>query len=245
MRYTDEMLMAFVDGELDAALRAEIEQALGHDKALAERVARQRRLRKLLADTYDPVLDEPIPARLQQALAPDAGRAPVRAAALGPRLLDGLRMLLTPQAMAMAACVMFGVAIGVGLRSPSGLFDQVDGRLMARGALAQALDERLGSEPASGNAVRLGVSFASRQGSYCRSFALPGRGGLAGLACRADGGWQVDLLANAPASSGSAAYRTAATELPPELLRAVDERIEGSALDAEGERQARQRGWRR
>jgi hypothetical protein len=40
------------------------------------------------------------------------------------------------------------------------------------------------------------------------------------------------------------AYRTAASELPPEVLAAVDRELAGEVLDATQERAARDRGWR-
>jgi hypothetical protein len=244
MTFDDEAVMAYVDGELDASTRAAFEKALAADGELAERVARQQRLRGLLRESYDPVLDEPVPARLQQALAgaPAAPRS-VPAPSLLERLLQWLRPLAAPQALAMAACAMFGVAIGVSLRAPGGAFDTVDGRLVARGALAQALNDRLSGEPAA-DGVRVGLSFVAQQGHYCRSFVLQSPS-TAGLACHADGGWRLELV-TAPAGGGaSPAYRQAGSEMPPEVLRAVDERIFGNALDAAGEKVARERGWKR
>jgi anti-sigma-K factor RskA len=241
MKFSDETVMAYVDGELDAATRSALEDALAEDGELAERVARQRRLRTLFGETYDAVLDEPVPARLQQALKA-APHVPPRGPRWHEQLREWLRPLVGPQAFAMAACAVFGVAIGVGLRGAASPFDTVDGRLVARGALAKALNERLASEDAA-DGVRLGVSFAAKGGGYCRSFALAAKEQLAGLACRVDAGWQIDLLTTATAG-GSGAYRQASSETPPAVLRAIDERIAGSALDAQAERAARERGWR-
>jgi hypothetical protein len=116
----------------------------------------------------------------------------------------------------------------------------VEGRLVARGELAQALNERLSGEP-SGGGVRVGLSFIAKQGGYCRSFTMPSQ---AGLACHADGAWRVELL-TAPATGDAATptYRQAGSETPPEVLRAIDERIAGNALDAAAERTAREHGW--
>src|ERR1043166_338477 len=120
------------------------------------------------------------------------------------------------------------------------------------GALARALDERLASENTEGapSDVHVGLSFAAKGGGYCRSFTLAAKEPLAGLACHGDAGWQVDLLTAASTGSSTdrttdrTTYRQAASETSPEVLRAIDARMAGSALDAQGERAARAHGWR-
>ena len=42
MRFSDEMLMAYADGELDLVARAEIEAAMAKDPAVARAVERHR-----------------------------------------------------------------------------------------------------------------------------------------------------------------------------------------------------------
>ena len=64
MNYDDEILMAYVDGELDAKLREEIAVAVENDPALARRVEQQRVLREKVAGAFAKVLDDPVPDRL-------------------------------------------------------------------------------------------------------------------------------------------------------------------------------------
>ena len=54
MKYDDETLMAFADGELDEARRAEIAAALDQDPSLAQRVERHRALRARVVDAFGP-----------------------------------------------------------------------------------------------------------------------------------------------------------------------------------------------
>ena len=56
VNYGDEILMAYVDGELDAKLRAEIAAAIENDPALARRVEQQRVLRDKVAGAFAKVL---------------------------------------------------------------------------------------------------------------------------------------------------------------------------------------------
>jgi hypothetical protein len=110
------------------------------------------------------------------------------------------------------------------------------GKLVAQGQLATALSQQLA---AGDGAVRIGVSFAAKDGALCRSFIA---GGTAGLACRNGKQWQVPVMAEAaPAAAGD--YRQAASAMPAAVLDAVDARIAGPALDAKAEQEAVQRGW--
>ena len=67
MKYSDEMLMAYVDRELDAATTASIDAALMQDPELATRVKRQRELAGAVHAAFEPVLQEPMPRRLLDA----------------------------------------------------------------------------------------------------------------------------------------------------------------------------------
>ena len=64
MTLSDEMLMAYADGELDATERAEVEAAMALDPDIARRVQEHQALRKQLGGTYDRVLLETVPDRL-------------------------------------------------------------------------------------------------------------------------------------------------------------------------------------
>jgi hypothetical protein len=144
----------------------------------------------------------------------------------------------------MAAGILVGVLFGQMLpdRDSSLWRSGPDGMLMASGKLAQALDAQLASAPAAGIAS-IGLSFKAGSGEYCRTFTTPQPRTLAGLACRGPQGWYVPTLLETQAPSNGE-MRTASTALPPALLDQVDARMEGEALDAEGERAARDAGWR-
>ena len=68
MNVTDEVLMAYADGELDDATRAEVEQAIATQPELREAVARHTRMRAVVSKTFEPVLEEKVPDRLSQLL---------------------------------------------------------------------------------------------------------------------------------------------------------------------------------
>lgn len=238
MKIAEEMLMAYVDGELDPASAARVETALADDPELAAAVARERALRQRLRSAFDPIAEEPVPERLLAAARGEKAR-PQPAVSTSPRRRGTWRYW-----GAMAAGILVGVLFGQALpdRGSGPWRSGADGVLMASGELAQALDKQLASAPAASTA-NIGLSFKASSGEYCRTFTTTQPRALAGLACRGSQGWYVPTLIEAqPASNGE--MRTASTALPPALLDQVDARMQGDPLDAEGERAARDAGWR-
>lgn len=223
MSVSEQQWMAYVDGELDAAAAARVEAAMREDRELAAKVAAQQRLRARLQREWTPVLDEPVPQRLAAALRarPRRDRPPVWLAA--------------------AASLLLGVlAASWWYATPRQALQLTDGALVAHGVLDEALTRRLTVDPAL-DGVDTGLSFRSRAGDYCRSFVLSGQS-LAGLACRRADGWQVVALGAVQARGDG--LRQASSGLPPAVLAEVDARLQGEPLDAEGERRARDAGWR-
>jgi hypothetical protein len=248
MTYDDDILMAYADGELDPELRTRIASALQADPELAARVASHQLLRRDVFAAYAGTLDEPVPQRLRQveAAAPAGARVVDLGAARMARQTAAQPAGRRPawsQWGAMAAMLVVGVLAGslgagwLGAGQELAVARSADGQLTAGGDLAQALDRRLaGAADASG--VRVGLSFRSTAGTYCRTFQL---GASAGLACRERGAWRVPILAQAAPQAGT--YRQASAALPPAVMDAVDARIAGSTLDAAAERTARDLRW--
>jgi hypothetical protein len=240
-KWPDETLMAFADGELDEPMRAELERALGADPALRQRVEAMGAQRDRLAAAFAPVLDEPMPERLATLLRPPA--LPPSVADLGAARERRRRMPSWAQWGGIAASVLLGVLLGT-------QFDRLaaspelalrDGRLVAEGAVRDALASQLASAPVAGAPVAVQLSFVDKTGAYCRTFSTAA---VAGLACRRQDQWAVQTLVAAEAAP-EGGVRQAASALPRAVLDAVDQRIAGDALDAGRERQARDQGWRR
>jgi len=234
MKFTDETLMAYADGELDAALRIDIEAEMAKDPEVARVVERHRTLAARLRWAYDGVLEEPVPARLASLV---ETRAPV--AALPARRPTSSGSMRPAAWYALAASIAVAVLLGLMLaRGPAGPYEETRDGLVARGLLERGLDTQLASAPASG-AVHVGTSFRRRDGAYCRTFTFDQQD--AGLACRGAENWRIEALAIAAVPDGE--VRTAAS-MPAEVLRAVDAAIEGEPLDAAAEIAARDAGWR-
>jgi len=245
----DETLQAYVDGELDAAGVARIAAALAHDDVLAQRVRQARALREQVRAAFDPILDEPIPARLSALLQPGA---PPVATVAAPRAVAASRRIsgatrhrparrwLMPSA-ALAASVAL-LAFGLWWHSGNDLVRVQAGQSFAAGDLSAALDQALASEPRPGSATVIGLSFRAVDGHVCRTFVHRPKPTIAGLACHNANGWSLPVLSTAVEPAGGE-LRQAASALPPEVQAAVDARLRGDVFDAQQERAARDAGW--
>lgn len=251
MSYSDEVLMAFADGELDEATRREVEQAVRQDPALAARVRQHQQLRAGVFDAFAGTLEEEVPQRLQAAARTSKvvhlnNVRPLRTAP-PPAPAPEKRNWSWPEWGALAATLVMGVIVGglgsqeLGGSQQFASFDAKAGALTAEGRLEEALSQQLASAGSELDYVRLGVSFVARDGSYCRSFMLPK---AAGLACRSGEQWQIPVMANS-AQGAAGTYRQASNAMPAAVLDAIDERISGKPLDANAEKVAQMQGWRR
>ena len=136
MTVSDEMLMAYVDGELDGENRAAVERAMAADTEVAARIATHRALRGKLRAAYGPILEEPVPEQLIDA---------VRTSTVdpAPAKVIPLRAFRAPAAprwsvrewSALAASLIVGALVSaLALRLLNGTpVESMDGRLIARG----------------------------------------------------------------------------------------------------------------
>jgi hypothetical protein len=234
--WDDDRIHAYVDGELDAFTAARLEAASAQDATLKARIERQRRLRRQLTASFEPVLDEPIPARLLEAVKNSpANVTPLHATRPRPRIQP---LWLG----ALAASLVIGLAIGWLAPRESGLPIAVgrDG-LVATGYLDAALSQSLSSDGRTAKGVQVPLSFRASNGAYCRGFSLAN--GTDGLACRTTEGWHIEAMGQAAAGPAQD-YRQAGSALSPAVLAAIGERQAGDTLDVEQEQQVRAAGWR-
>jgi hypothetical protein len=235
---SDEQLYAFIDGELDETQRAQVAAAIDADPALAQRVAQQRAMRQLLGTHFDPVMAEPVPERLRAAIAP----APVAdlAKARAERQVRSTSGPVWQPWVAQAAALALGILLGAMFFTHGGASSYVerDGELLARGALESALSDQLAGEAAVDGAA-ISLTIRTRDGDICRSFTLDA--GQAGLACREQNEWRIDMLTRAARTADG--YRQAGSTMPDTLRLAIEASADGEPLSAEDEAIARKAGW--
>ena len=247
MKIDDRKLIAYVDGELDAVGRAQVEAAVAADPVLGVRLEEHRLLRSKVAGAYAGVAQESVPAQLMAAAQAAAKVDPDNVVKLAdrrkpPPVAKPPVKVSLPAWSSVAATLMVGVVAGylISQQNAGVLAPSMDGSLVARGGLARALNNNLS---ASSGPARLGLSFKTSDGRYCRTFqADPQR--IAGIACREGPRWIARMTTAAPAPTKTHDYRMAASATAPAVLAAVDGMIEGEPLDRAGEMAAKARRWR-
>lgn len=245
MKIDDRKLIAYVDGELDAFGRAEVEAAVAADPVLGVRLEEHRLLRAKVGGAYSGVAQESVPAQLMAAAQAGAKAGNVVKLAdrrKPPPVAKPQIKLALPAWSSVAATLMVGVVAGyvISQQNAGVLAPSMDGALVARGALAKALDNNLS---ASSGPARLGISFKTADGRYCRTFQADAQR-IAGIACHEGPRWIARMTTAAPAPTKAFDYRTAASATAPAVLAAVDGMIEGEPLDRAGEITAKARRWR-
>ncbi len=216
---SDEMLMAFADGELAPAEQGEIEAALAEDETLAERLAVFLDTRDSLAATMKPLIDEPVPAALQASVANAIAAAREKQTVLPgaeetivafrPRAtstpVPGSRgaNMSSPWAMALAASVV-GIVVGLG----GFLLGQ--STAVAPEGTSLALNEALETVPSGGDralseaeSLHMVASFRDAEGHLCREYELKAAAAVTtAVACHGPAGWQTRFALTNPVAEG-------------------------------------------
>lgn len=238
MSVSEEILMAYADGQLDREACAQVEAAMAADPLLARKVSQHRALRARLRAAFDHVLEEPVPERLIACVhtAPTLQR---RSNVIPFRRRRAPMRLPWAQAGILAASLFLGIVVGQMLpRSDrkETVTGASDGSVLAVGNLAQALSTQSAADQTTAEPVQIGETFRSRSGHYCRTFAL--RSLLTGVACHEGEGWRVRVLAEEAAQPADDHPAQ-----PTQILEAVQDQLVMEPLDAQEEAAARARGW--
>jgi hypothetical protein len=198
-KFTDEELMAYVDGEVDDEEARAIEAAAAADPEIAGTIDMFARTRMMARDAFSSVLRETVPPRLLDAAlgrtAKEQPSAPTgNVIRFRPRRPSALAI-----AMASAACVAMIAAGVAGYVAGSGLENANSGIELA--AVSDEISGLLGSVP-SGEQAKLGGgatfrvigSFRDGNDRFCREFEVSSeRNGSLAVACQADGRWAVEF----------------------------------------------------
>lgn len=267
----DEVLMAYVDGELDQATSAKVAGAIAEDAALMERVEIYRMTRAPVQQTFDRVLREPIPRHLIDLVRGNAsagqrpGSAPRGSVTPFARQMPRQRggSLSTSTYLRMAASVAFLALAGAGgwLLHPLIGSGPIGSQTIAREsaptwavALQSALETAssgtsvsVANQDRAAGSVKVVSTFHSRDQRYCRQFSmdLDRSGTFDGVACRAAGSeWLVEhQMRRTSELESRPGLRPAAGRVRQALDATVDELIDGGVLDPVEEQRVLDSRW--
>lgn len=268
---SDEILMSFADGMLSPQEHVEVAAAVRNDPELARRLRAFEATGIALQRLYDPIFNEPVPARLIERIR--SYQAPVVPARPTPSRIGGLWSLLSTMSVAPARPLLFGGACAAALivgwagfegynpssgDGPAIVVAGKDGHAVATGdfkAMFETLPSRVRAEfkAADGAAIVL-LSFKSKDAAYCRQYELQMAEGrpLSGVACRTSAGeWRIDREAEISraanlemaASPGKLVVAGDGDDSASAVEQRVDELIAGDALGGDEERAAMRRAW--
>lgn len=195
----DEMLMAYVDGELSAVDASAVERAAAADPRLADRIATYHRTRLAAQTAFAGLTAAPPPDRLTEALRPRGRQA-------GPAPLGWRGSALPTAALPLAATLALVAGLGGFLAGRMIVND--GGELTARAAsptVLSALAHQPGGTPLQLDGARLTATGTyAVTGGLCRAFTLEGQGAaVRGVACDFGAGWRPELVVSAPTTNAA------------------------------------------
>lgn len=249
---SNEMLSAYIDGELPAAEMDAVRNAIATDELLAARLRQFERVDRMISGFGAAIDEQPLPAailrRLGTAGAAEPAAAPV--VALRPRPVREWRF-----AMGLAAGLVFALTVVLQFGGGSDVGDTlaeiaVTGPVAATNPLHHALEAVASDQsyvPAEEPGLRITpvLSFVTTRDAVCREFQVDaGAQAARGVACRSDGGWETLRVAAAGADAGGDAYTTASAAPDADFDAFVDSLLQDAPLAAAAEARLMDRGWR-
>ncbi len=269
----DEILVAYVDGELPPDEAAKVDAAVRSDSEVRDAVRVFRDSADIVKRGLDPILDEPVPENVRALFdRPAPRRTPARSFDLVAWLAGAVGELWRP-AVPVAASLALAIGLGGGFLlstlgsgdgGPAGAgFVQTASDLEAfEDALEKTATATTVAWSNTGTGTEWTVTpvftFKSKQGSYCREYEQQARTGdrrveISGIACRAsDGTWRIRTVVAraadgdarpAAADSGTGYVPASGPELG--VIDATIEELVGEGpIDAADEARLIRSGWR-
>jgi negative regulator of sigma E activity len=236
----DERLSAWLDGALDESEAKALEAEMANDPALANRLAELQASDVALRAAFDAPLSEPVPDRLMALLGDAPSAKVIDFAAAKTRRDAAAKPAPARRDWAKWGALAATIVGGVFLIAQPGIGPKPDA---AQATLNAALDGTASGQQvalASGGTLTPKLSFAAKDGRYCREFAT---GGQSGVACRGAAGWKVEaMVKDDAAQNGEGGYATAGGKGA--ALDDVYARLgAGDPLDPAAEKNLIAKGW--
>lgn len=254
---TNDMLSAYIDGELAPEEMERVARAIAADELLAARLRQFRRVDRLLTEFSSAIDAQPLPPAVLALLEPPCADAdvPQRSEPVAV-VLPFARRHRRAAALALAASLVLAVAIVLQFDARDGTppgFDAIvrAGAVVPSSPLQHVLEEVPSDEAyavAGGTGVEITpvLSFVSTAQEYCREFRVDaGARAARGVACRRDERWETLKVVAAEARGSDAHYATATAETDEDFDAFVDGLVADEPLGADAEARALHGGWTR
>lgn len=240
----DELLSAYLDGELPPAETEALSRRLAEEPALARRLEAMRHTDRVTAAAYHSIDERPLPKRVLELLEEDEDErvVPLRRRGAGA-------FLQLP--VALAASVALAAGLWLGMQAGGGASGDATGARIAPGsALHAAFDETPSGQVTELDAGRRAepvLTFRDAHGDWCRELRISGGPAPAEtLACRRDGAWHLEVVSfgRETPEPGEAPYGLASGGGDPAVRAAVGELMGAEPpLAPADEARAIERGW--
>lgn len=236
----NELLSAYLDGELEASKAVELEHALDGDLALRSRLEQMRSIDTSLRSAFKGDFAGAIPAHITRMLAPENNV-----------------VAFPSQTSKAKAKANWGLAVAASLMAASGLL------MFERAQIAgvdQGMDTLLAAEleqtpsradgwnlMTDGREVRPVLSFQSKDNGWCREFLLADEGvQQRGVACKSDNQWVTAVIGPVDIQIADAAtdYRPAGASDLDSVQAFVESQADDIPLGLSAEAELIEGGWK-
>ncbi|WP_184080810.1 hypothetical protein [Sphingobium subterraneum] len=238
-----EKIAAFLDGQMDDAAMAVFEAEMERDQALADAVARFAGNDALLRDAFK----EPLGQGTDDALKARMGLTPLEQNNVDP--FPGARKAANENELMLRRWRWpIGGAIAAALTLA--VLTQFDGSPQEDRQFADAMEtlpSRSVAQLSGGRKIMPVLSFQAGDGRYCREYVRSGGADAgSGIACRTEGGWNVEAQVKGPVKIADGGRIETAAGADPTVLESAYSRLQASdPLNSAIEKRLITNGWKK
>ncbi|HEC00512.1 MAG TPA: hypothetical protein ENI91_02340 [Sphingomonadales bacterium] len=267
MKITDEILTAYLDGELSVDDIADVARQIDSSPELTRRVKDMRRNDASIAQAYHAIDSKPMPAGILDMLDKFPESQKTISEEETPTVLPfKTKPVMRTQApiwqVAMAASVMLFVGLGAGrylVPPPSSggasaekiLAQQTTGVIGPDNKLFAVLEHQPSASPVrlaadSDTVVLPSMTFKTGDDKYCRAYRVIGQKSTSqNVACRMEDAWVVKISVGSAGATAAqnGLYQTASGEDNSAVTTVIRSLIKGDALSADDEQKVMQKNW--
>lgn len=251
-RTDDELLSAYIDGELAEHEADVLSARLAEDPSLMQRFEALRATDDAVREVYKAIDATPMPAAVLGLFESPQPKAKAdNVVAFPARFIE--RFFEAPVAIAASVALMAGFLGATLLRqdvSPTGASDALVAGPVANDTALHGLLESTPSgelRDVAGGAGEVLLTFEDRNGDWCRQLRVSqAERSLHGVACRRGAAWQLETIAIGDAGTPEGQLGTAAGAVPEAVDAAVDALIgPGVSIEPENENAIISTGWKK